>query len=54
MEKKIYRVPVYEDVDWQSNVIARVKFNTNLDYWDGYNWTDASILTSFSEIRKSY
>jgi hypothetical protein len=45
MEKKIYRVPVYEDVDWQSNVIARVKFNTNLDYWDGYNWTDGGAGT---------
>jgi hypothetical protein len=45
MEKKIYRVPVYGDVDWHSDVIARVKFNTNLDYWDGHNWTDGGIGT---------
>jgi hypothetical protein len=45
MEKKIYRVPVYGDVDWHSDVIARVKFNTNLDYWNGYNWTDGGAGT---------
>ncbi len=45
MQRKVYRVPVYENVDWQSNVIARVKYNTNLDHWDGHNWTDGGVGT---------
>ena len=31
---KQYRVNVYEDGD----VIARVRYNSALDYWDGSNW----------------
>jgi hypothetical protein len=34
MGKKQYRVNVYEDGD----VIARVRYNHDLDYWNGRNW----------------
>lgn len=36
-EKKmsVYRVPVYD----YDRVIAWVKYNSNLDYWNGRNWT---------------
>ena len=36
---KQYRVNVYEDGD----VIARVRYNQNLDYWDGRNWTNGGV-----------
>lgn len=36
MEKQ-YRVNVYDGDD---DVIARVRYNTDLDYWDGRNWTN--------------
>ena len=36
MAKKQYRVNVYENQD----VIARVRYKQNLDYWDGRNWTN--------------
>ena len=36
MATKQYRVKVYEDGD----VIARVRYNQDLDYWDGRNWTN--------------
>ena len=39
MGKKQYRVNVYEDGD----VIARVRYNQNLDYWDGRNWTNGGV-----------
>lgn len=26
-------------LDENGNVIARVKYNSNLDWWDGHNWT---------------
>jgi hypothetical protein len=31
-------IPVYED----GRVVARVKYNNNLDFWDGHNWTNGS------------
>lgn len=36
MAKKEYRVNVYDE---EENVIGRVRYNNNLDYWDGSNWT---------------
>lgn len=35
MAKKEYRVPVYDD---DGNIIARVRYNSCLDYWNGRNW----------------
>lgn len=32
------KVPVFED----GQVITRVEHNTNLDFWDGHNWTSGS------------
>ena len=32
------KVNVYEDAE----VIARVEYNNNLDFWDGHNWTCGS------------
>jgi len=31
-------IPVYDD----GEIIAKVKYNNNLDYWDGNNWTCGS------------
>lgn len=33
------KVPVYDEC---GNVVARVEYNQNLDYWDGSNWTCGS------------
>ncbi len=38
---KEYRVNVYEG-ERDTEVIARVRYNANLDYWDGRNWTCGS------------
>lgn len=35
MAKKQYRVNVYDE---EGEVIARVRYNENLDYWNGRNW----------------
>lgn len=35
-----YRVPVRDE---DGHVIAQVKYNRNLDYWDGRNWTCGSV-----------
>lgn len=37
---KQYRVNVYGSrfFDHEDEVIARVRYNTSLDYWDGSNW----------------
>jgi hypothetical protein len=36
---KQYRVNVYEHpMKMSQEVIARVRYNTVLDYWDGHNW----------------
>ncbi len=39
MARKQYRVNVYEN----QNVIARVRYNSCLDYWDGRNWTNGGV-----------
>lgn len=40
MGKKQYRVNVY---DGNNNVVARVRYNSCLDYWDGRNWTNGGV-----------
>ena len=37
MAKREYRVNVYERQDLQEVVVARVRYNQDLDYWDGSN-----------------
>jgi hypothetical protein len=45
------KVNVYED----GRVIARVEYNSNLDFWDGSNWTCGSIgrHLGLTRLRKS-
>jgi hypothetical protein len=43
MGKKQYRVNVYEDRYNLNEVIARVRYNQNLDYWDGRNWQNGGV-----------
>ena len=40
MAKREYRVNVYESQDLQDDVVARVRYNQDLDYWDGSNNTN--------------
>lgn len=42
MPKKEYRVPVYEN-ESMDRVIARVRYNQDLDYWDGRNWSNGGM-----------
>lgn len=37
-EKEIYYVPLHDDEE----VVGRVPYTSNLDYWDGHNWTCGS------------
>lgn len=37
---KEYRVNVYDNEYCEGGVIARVRYNATLDYWDGRNWTN--------------
>jgi hypothetical protein len=39
MARKQYRVNVYEDGD----VIARVRYNQDLDFWNGRNWQNGGV-----------
>lgn len=39
-EKSEYRVNVYEGPEYRERVVARVRYNNLLDYWDGRNWTN--------------
>ncbi len=41
MAKKEYRVNVYEN-EFMEEVVARVRYNQNLDFWDGRNFTCGS------------
>ena len=41
MAKKEYRVNVYKD-EFMEEVVARVRYNQNLDFWDGRNFTCGS------------
>jgi len=45
------KVPVYED----ENVVARVEYNQNLDFWDGRNWTCGSTgrHLGYTKLKKS-
>jgi hypothetical protein len=38
--KTEYRVNVYEGPEYREQVIARVRYNDDLDYWDGNNFTN--------------
>lgn len=39
MGKKQYRVSVYDGND----VVARVRYNQDLDYWNGRNWQNGGL-----------
>jgi hypothetical protein len=46
-------IPVY---DYEGEIIAEVEYNSNLDFWDGRNWTNGgtgrhSGLTQLSDGR---
>ena len=41
MAEKEYRVNVYEN-EFMEEVVARVRYNQNLDFWDGRNFTCGS------------
>lgn len=43
MAKKEYRINVYDNADYQDTIIARVRYNQDLDYWDGRNWTNGGV-----------
>jgi len=36
--KSEYRINVYEGPEYRERVVARVRYNNLLDYWDGRNW----------------
>ncbi len=38
--KSEYRINVYEGPEYRERVVARVRYNNLLDYWDGSNWTN--------------
>lgn len=43
-DAKQYRVNVYANqYDLDGDVIARVRYNQNLDYWDGRNWQNGGM-----------
>ena len=43
-DAKQYRVNVYENqYDLGGYVVARVRYNQNLDYWDGRNWQNGGM-----------
>lgn len=35
-------INVYND-EYRDEVVARVKYNDNLDHWDGQNWTNGGV-----------
>lgn len=37
-----YRVNVFDNDLGCGEIIGRVRYNTDLDYWDGRNWTSGS------------
>ena len=39
MEKSEHRVNVYDGEEYREQIIARVRYNSVLDHWDGSNWT---------------
>jgi hypothetical protein len=44
MAKKEYRVNVYENqYDLDGDVIARVRYNQDLDFWNGRNWQNGGM-----------
>ena len=43
MAKREYRVNVHESQDLRDDVVARVRYNQDLDYWDGNNNTNGGI-----------
>jgi hypothetical protein len=35
-----YRIPVYND---SGDIVGTVRYNANLDYWDGHTWSNGGI-----------
>jgi hypothetical protein len=49
-------VPVYEHDDCgdgRGAIVGRVKYNSNLDHWDGNNWSDGGVGTHLGITRLS-
>ena len=42
-EKQEYRINVYEGEEYREQVVARVRYNNALDYWDGSNWSNGGV-----------
>ena len=43
MAKQELRINVYEGEEYREQVVARVRYNNALDYWDGSNWTNGGV-----------
>lgn len=47
-------INVYSD-EQQTEIVGRVTYNSNLDHWDGNNWSDGGVGThiGMSRLKKS-
>ncbi|MBT9168971.1 MAG: hypothetical protein DDT19_02323 [Syntrophomonadaceae bacterium] len=43
MAKTEHRVNVYAGEEYREEIIARVRYNDNLDYWTGSNWQNGEV-----------
>ena len=43
MQKQEYRINVYDGEPMGGQVVARVRYNQDLDYWDGSNWSNGGM-----------
>ena len=43
MEKTEYRVNVYAGEELREKILARVRYNSLLDYWDGGSFTNGGV-----------
>jgi hypothetical protein len=40
---KEYRVNVYKNEFCEGSVVSRVRYNSNLDFWNGSNWSNGGV-----------
>jgi len=48
------KINVYEHEDngnGRGDIVARVSYNSNLDHWDGHNWSDGGVGTHLGITR---